>query len=292
MGIKVKSMTGFGEAKCVSSVGQFILEIKSVNRRFLEVQIDLPRPFNQFENDVRNWISEKIGRGQVTVSLTWDGVGLKKKMIPNIHLAKEMKKGLDLIAKELKVPYDFSFSLINNEDLFVFENATQNKNLYFSLLKKGIGEALRKHQKMCLKEGMRMGLDIKKRIAFLQKAIKEIDQRKEDGVNEYREKLKKKMAPFFEDQLDEKILKEVFLFAEKSDITEEIVRFDSHLKELSATLATRLVAKGKKMEFLLQELGREINTLSNKVMNATISKLCVDIKGELEKIREQVQNIE
>lgn len=291
----LRSMTAFGEAQSVSKLGHFVVEIKSVNRRHLEVQLDLPRPFSQFEADVRGWVIEKIGRGQVNISLFWKKGGSKKVAVsPNLSLAKEMKKGWDLIAKELKVPYDFTLSLLSNEkDLFIYEEGFEKKEVYFSLLKKAVNDALEKHQMMREQEGKNLAVDIKKRLLLLKKELAQIEKLKDKTTEDYREKLTLKMEALFAGEWDERILKEVILFAEKSDVTEEIVRFKSHLKEFEDTIEKSADGgKGKKLEFLLQELGREINTLGNKVMSHEISKISVDMKSELEKIREQIQNVE
>jgi uncharacterized protein (TIGR00255 family) len=284
-------MTAYGKASKEFSLGRFDVEIQAVNRRHLEIVVSLPKELQRFEIDVRKWVSASVERGQVSVYVSWRPAEGALALVPNLPLARALKAGWESLAKELQVPVSFSLEMLKDEKgLFLQEDKVLNETDWKEALKQAVEGALEKFNVMRAKEGQSLANDFKERLAFLALTIERVAEQSKEAVKGQREKLTQRMQELFSD-VEERVLKEIALYAEKIDITEEIVRFRSHLEQLHDALG-RQEAKGKRIEFLLQEAGREINTIGSKNTLASVSKLVVECKVELEKLREQVQNIE
>lgn len=295
--MSLRSMTAYGEATASSSLGQLTCQIQSTNRRHLELSINLPRAFVKFAAEARTLLSQKLGRGEVYLNCNWKPAGESVRVTPNLPLACAMKEGWEKIAKELKLPSPFSLEYLRGEESLFMSEEKVDEVGFLALLHEALEKALSFHVQMREREGAILFNDLYARSALLEEKILLIEKKLPEVVANYREKLQKKLRDIFvvEKEIEERLLKELALFAEKADITEEIVRFKAHLDSFRATLKTPLPppeTKGKKMEFQLQELGREINTIGSKSMDSAIAGWVIEIKSELEKIREQVQNIE
>ncbi|NGX55644.1 MAG: hypothetical protein KR126chlam2_01283 [Chlamydiae bacterium] len=295
----LKSMTAYGRASLSSEVGRLVVEIQTLNRRHLEMKFSLPKPLARFEIEMRKQIAARIGRGQVNVTIMWRREdGQETRVIPNISRAKAVKGAWDKIADELGLKSCDLSILALEKDLLGYEEEIEDEKLFSQILQKGICAALDHCIAMRQKEGAVLSLDLEKRLALLEGGIVDIEAKAPEAVAHYREKLSSRLEDLLKGspENEERILREIALFAERLDITEELVRFKSHLQEFRSTLKRASKAanetRGKHLDFIIQELMREINTIGSKSSNMMVAHLVVSVKSELEKMREQTQNIE
>jgi uncharacterized protein (TIGR00255 family) len=285
-------MTGFGRAGLDAPFGRLIAEIQSVNRKHLEIAVSLPKECARFENDVRTWVGQGIFRGHVSVRLYL--IPNEESFVdclPDPKSLKKLKMGWEKIAKSLG--YDKECI-----DLpFILANSPMQQGLQFledkdlGMIKTCIKKALLDLTRMKLKEGKALSVDVKKRLMAMKGSLKAIEALAPEAL----EKMKTALANKLKDlvlNFDERLLRESLLFADRIDISEEITRLKCHFEQFEHTLGASEGPVGRKMDFLIQELGREINTIGSKSVDAKISHLVVEMKSELEKIREQAQNIE
>ncbi len=296
----LKSMTAYGRGTAAFPYGRFTLEIQSVNRRFLEINLGLPRSFSRFEVEIRKRISERVGRGMLNATLTWKSDGAQPvTVIPNLSLAKALKQAWENLNQELGIQEDISLDfLAKQNNIMLYEEEILNEETYWNAIQSALDDALDAFVGMKNREGEMLTLDLKKRLATLHGNIHLIEQSSGTATEKYRQKLKDRLEELFtgHSENEERVLKEVALFAERVDVTEEIVRFNGHLDQfkilLEKPLENELETRGKTLDFLLQELLREINTIGSKASDLIVAQTVVAVKAELEKIREQVQNIE
>ncbi len=290
-------MTAFGRAEKITSSGRFVLEIHSVNRKTLDIALYIPKDLIRFDIDLRQMIGEVVQRGSVTLRLS---VTLDQN---STHLfstyrerLKPLKEGWSKIAESLgldpKEEINLPFLLRQLE-------ATASPDLYpddeeiKTILKELATEALSLFSERRKQEGQSLLEDMEARLKAIEKDVLKIKNKAQDAVKKYREKLLERIKEVSTgEECDERILREVALYAEKVDITEEIIRLETHLKQFSKELHTSQKSIGRTLDFMIQEMHREINTIASKSADIEISSLTITIKSELEKIREQVQNIE
>ncbi|MCC6128104.1 MAG: YicC family protein [Chlamydiae bacterium] len=291
----IASMTGFGRSSLEASFGKLTLEIQSVNRKHLEISVSLPKEYTRFESDLRKWISEKISRGQVSVRVyvaaNFAGAA---SLLPSFELLSCCKKGWEDLAEKLgyetscvdlsfltsQLPTLSSESLAKDEDLPIFEKCTK--------------EALKGLLSMKQTEGKALSSDIEQRLHHMEEHVAVIETLVPDAVIRMKKRMQERVLEAFShltDADERGVLREIAMFAEKVDIAEEVTRLRSHIVQFR-NLLTSPHPIGRKMDFLVQEMGREINTVGSKSLEAKIAHLVVEVKSELEKIREQIQNIE
>lgn len=293
----LKSMTAYGRNSQESSFGSFSVEIQSVNRKFLEINLLLPKEFFHLEEIIKKWVSSKISRGQVTVKISADFKAQSPLVIkPNLPLAKQLKSAWEQMTKELEIERVFDMELLmSQEGIFLYQIDEEKEKLFVEVLEVAFDKAMERFLEMRSAEGALLQKDIETRIEKLENYINEIESFTPNAVNKYRTKLMQRLQELFSGispENEEKILREVAIFAEKVDITEEIIRFKTHLIQFKNFLSSEKTALGKTIEFLLQEINREVNTLSSKSSEIGITQRAIEMKSELEKIREQIQNIE
>jgi len=291
------SMTGFGRSVRETSFGRLTVEIQSVNRKHLEILVSLPKEMGRYEMELRKWVAESISRGQVGVRLFLSpGPEALNRMLPNPIFLKSFKEAWVKLAKatgcdEKSVDLPFLMQTL----------AAWPQNLesewdegHLSLLQESFDEAMKAALVMKRLEGKSLAQDIVERLHQMERYLREIEQRCPDTVEKQRHKLQARMKELLAPgtELDERLLREVAFFAERVDIAEEITRLFSHFKQFHSVLQEKEARVGRKLDFLVQEIGREFNTIGSKSADAAISRLVVDAKSELEKIREQIQNVE
>jgi len=291
------SMTGYGRANASSKYGKFLIEIQSVNRKFLETFVILPKELMRFEVEIKRWISDHIKRGQITVRIVLSPETKEvSEFLPNEILLKKLSNSWKSIARKLHLDekqVNLQFLAQQSQQLITSSNVRHEEKIR-EVLKKGINIALREMILMKKKEGSILATDMQKRLKYLAKKIKAIEKSAPDSALRFKNRLLQKVKEFFPPQgeIDERVLKEIAIYSEKVDITEEIIRFCSHLEQFTQLLKEKKNAIGRKMDFIIQEMFREINTIAAKSSEVSISRNVIEIKAELEKIREQVQNIE
>lgn len=293
----LKSMTAYGRASMNTAVGHLVIEIHSVNRKFLEVNVTLPRELSQFDIELKKWLMPYLARGQITVKVSLSFEGSAPFIVrPNLPLARQLKAAWKEIAYELKLKEeDFQLSLLENaEGLFCFEENKALESVYREALKQVLEVSLHHFLQMKTHEGAILQIDIENRLEKMKQSLHAIEQTVPLAPNKYREKLIARLEELIPGHVEneERILREIALFAEKLDVTEEITRFYCHLSHFEEIIHSGALTVGKTLDFVLQELNREINTIGSKSSDLDISRSVIDIKSEIERIREQIQNIE
>ncbi len=293
-----RSMTAYVFKTVVTPFGQLTIELHSLNKKYLEVTTSLQHELAQFENDVKKVVGGKVHRGKVLVRISLKSSDQSTaKVIPNIALAKQLKGAWELMAAELELPKErgFKLSMLKDvEGIVQFEETLGSNKEFQQVLTESLEEALVDFVDMKKVEGKVLFEDASQRISLLEQWIDQIAV-KADGASEaYRKKITDRIEEIVPGSVEneERILREVCVFAERIDVTEEITRFKSHIAQFRTLMTSDAASIGKKLEFLLQEMLREVNTTGAKTSDSTVQHLVVDMKSELEKIREQLQNIE
>lgn len=293
----MKSMTGFGRGICETESFLCQIEIKTVNSRYCDLFIKAPQVCNSFEDKIRSLVGSVIKRGKVEVfiRLTDKGEGFKTLSIDE-GLVKQVKSYLveeGFYRKKKEVPLETIVALV--PDLMSIKVEPASEEEVYPLVERSLKEALEQLEEMRITEGSFIVKDLLERITTLEKELAIIEENKTGAVVLHEQRLKEKLLALLSTESialnEDRLLQEVAIIADKTDITEEIVRFKSHMVQLKNTLQGEDV-KGRKLDFLLQEVNREVNTMGSKCSFARITECVVNLKCELEKIREQVQNIE
>lgn len=291
----IKSMTGYGKAESGYGAGRITVELRCVNHRYGEVTVKLPRVLLQFENEIKKRVAEKLSRGKIDVFIQLEGALALGVPTPNLPLARGYHKAFTSIAEALGLADQVSLALIATQRDVISIAAEPEAPIEEipQELVAAVDEALRKVDEMRVFEGESLMADFRKRRETLADYIGRVSARSPQVVAEYAERLKERIGQLTSDSglPEERLALEVALLADKCDITEELVRLESHLRQFDETL-TRGEPVGRKLDFLLQEINREVNTIGSKANDAQIAANVVELKAELEKIREQVQNIE
>ena len=293
----MKSMTGFGSGTVTKDGITCTVEIKSVNARFLDLFIRSPKQINPFETIIRGLVQNRITRGKVEVSVSIQDAGERPKTFTiNSVLRKQIQELLvqeEFYDDPKKVPLQAVNSISN--EWIQQQDTPIAEDVLSEIVKESTTQALDALIAMRTVEGKHIEQDLLSRISTLENVIKHIDENKAGAVEAYREHIKGKIQEYLvslEASISEdRFLQEIALLADKTDITEEIVRFTSHVVQLKNTLVDEN-SIGRKVDFILQEMNREVNTIGSKAMDSSITEFVVQLKCELEKIREQVQNVE
>lgn len=291
----VKSMTGYGRAEATVNGCTITAELKSVNNRYLDCNVRIPRLYLFAEEAIKARVQNMISRGKVDVFITLDNGGADK---VQVRLNKAVADGYYAALKEMADTYglnsDISVSLLSRfPEVLVAEKAEEDLEQMAKDICQVMDQALADFDQMRTREGARLRDDILSRAAAIEEKVSFVEQRSPETVSEYRTKLENRMNEVLANtQLDPaRILTEAAIFADKVAVDEETVRLRSHISQLREMLA-KGGATGRKMDFLIQEFNREANTIGSKCSDIEIARHVVDIKAEIEKIREQVQNIE
>lgn len=291
----IKSMTGFGRASIEIDGYIITVELKSVNHRYFEFSCRLPRQYGFIEDKLKSFINSKVSRGKVDCFLTIEALNTDDaKVVVNHTLASAYVEALNEIAQKYNLNKDFGASAISRyPDVFVVKKAEQDEEKIWQYVKSAAEEAAEKFIEMRTAEGVKMKEDVMFRCSNILNCVSFIEQRSPQTVKEYNDKLVARVHDLLGDvSLDEgRILQEVAVFADKVAVAEETVRLRSHIEQLYSFLESK-DAVGRKMDFLVQEMNREANTIGSKANDVEIARKVVDIKAEIEKIREQIQNIE
>ena len=293
----MNSMTGFGRATQIVDGLQCIIEIKSVNSRFLDLNIRSPKQVNSVEHSIRKCIQKTIHRGKVDVFVTLQDVAdREKQFIINSSLKHQIQ---DLLVSEgfYREPQEVPLSAVMaiSNDWVQIQDSEVTEDVLQSLVTDTTTNALNALVSMRQSEGIHIQQDLLHRLSQMTNIIEDINSHKADAVIAYKENLRTKMMDYVEGlditASEDRLLQEVAIMADKTDITEEIVRFRSHVVQLTNTLKMDEPI-GRKLDFIIQEMNREVNTIGSKAMDITLTDHVVQLKCELEKVREQVQNIE
>lgn len=292
----IKSMTGFGKGESEDNIRHFSVEIKSVNTRYNDIIIKMPKHLTQFEDSIRKLIKSKVNRGRLDVYISLEYIGDSGVDVKvNLPLATSYKKAVENLCDELNINDKVSIDLLTRfPDIITIEKKEDNEDEVWKTLKEAIEIAMEKLIIMRINEGEELAKDIRERAYKIKERVKDIEKRSPEIVVEYKEKLWNRIDELLEDkyELDEnRLMNEVAIFADRYDINEEIVRLYSHIDQLLNTLKIDGPV-GRKLDFIIQEMNRETNTIGSKVGDIAITNHVIEMKSELEKIKEQIQNIE
>ncbi|MGL4730453.1 MAG: YicC/YloC family endoribonuclease [Clostridium sp.] len=291
----IKSMTGFGRGSVPDGHSNFIVEIKTVNHRYFELNVRMPRALISLEDNIRKILSKKIKRGKVDVFITQKTVEKDNvEAVLNEELVKSYMECLTKIGKSYEVRDDISImSLARLPEAITLNQKEENLEEVWKQLETSLEIAIESLVSMRIEEGKKLKEDIEKRCDLIGGYVNNINNKVPSMLVEYRERLRKRLKELLDDtQIDEnRFAMEVALLADKTAIDEEVVRLNSHICQVKETLKIDEPI-GRKLDFIIQEMNRETNTIASKVIDLDITNLALEIKSEIEKIREQVQNIE
>jgi uncharacterized protein (TIGR00255 family) len=291
----LKSMTGFGRAEGETALGKVFVEVRSVNHRYSDITIKLPRRLAPFEGWIRERVRAEVSRGRIDVVIKLDTTGEGKVQLnADLHLAEQYYKALQSIREKLQLKEEITLNMLAAaKDLITGKEETEDVKPYWEEIEGILRKSLQAMDEMKRSEGEILAKDIQERLERVSEEIETIKRLYPTRLEANRDRLRERVEGLLlGNAIDPgRLEQEVAILAERTDITEEMVRGASHLAQLSSLIAGGN-AVGRKLEFLLQEIHREVNTASAKANDAEISQRVVEIKSELEKIREQVQNVE
>ena len=291
----IKSMTGFGRCEIQKDSRKFTVELKSVNHRYLDVNIRMPKKLNFFETAIRSLLKSYANRGKVDIFITYEDLSQAQVSVKyNAALAGEYLKYLKQMEEEFGLENDVRVSTLSRyPEVFTMEEQSEDEEELWNGLKEALEGAFTQFVETRQIEGENLKKDILSKLDLLSEQIGFIEERSPQIVAEYRAKLEDKMKELLADsQIEEgRIAAEVILFADKICTDEEVVRLKSHISHMRNTLEEQDEI-GRKLDFIAQEMNREANTILSKANDIEVSDRAISLKTEIEKIREQIQNIE
>ncbi|WP_110112889.1 YicC/YloC family endoribonuclease [Bacillus sp. CGMCC 1.16541] len=290
----IKSMTGFGRGKAENQQYAVTVEMKSVNHRFCEMNIRMPRQLMEIEDKVKKIIQTYIKRGRVEVFVTVSGEGMApKKLQADFHLLDQYIQVLQGTKEKYKISDDIKLQdiLHMTDVLTTIEEETDQTPIY-DLVLQAVNQAVEQLVQMRQIEGEELQEDLFSHLNKISRLRDQIFQLAPSVSEQYKEKIKRKLQEYVNEMFDEqRVLTEVAIFADKSDINEELIRIQSHVSQFAKSMNEGDLV-GRKLDFLVQELNREMNTIGAKANHGEIAQYVIEMKSELERIKEQVQNVE
>jgi uncharacterized protein (TIGR00255 family) len=288
-------MTGFGRASAVLDGREITVELRSVNSRYFEYSSRIPRTCNFMDNRLKKLLNERITRGKVELSLTIQNVEVSDvEVTVNRELARSYCKAMRDMAEELDIKNDVSAGMLARfPDVLATRHADTDEDKLWEDVSEVTRRALDNFIAMRAAEGEKMKADVESRLTFIETSVGQIEALSEGRVQAYTQRLYEKLKVILEDRNidDARLLTEAAIFGDKTAVDEETVRLRSHIAQYRAILALNEPV-GRKLDFLTQELNRETNTIGSKCQDLDVTRIVVDIKAEIEKIREQIQNLE
>ena len=291
-----RSMTAYGRSHIKTEVGNFLIEIHSVNRKSLDIHSNLPKDLLLLDMDLRKRLASEVKRGNVSIRITKDTSSPAGMEVPSLELMKKMRDDWALRAKQLA--YD-SKDALPFTSLMQFASISaapplKIDNAFKSSLLKGFDEAMRAFITMKETEGKALKEDILPRLKEISANVMRVEKLAENAPKRFHERLTKRLQEIQVDHQgdEDRIARELVIFADRIDVTEEITRLTSHLVQFGAILSEDKRRVGRELDFLTQEMNRETNTIASKSQELEITQVTLEVKSELEKIREQLQNIE
>jgi len=292
----LKSMTGFGRCEIAQLERKITVEIKAVNHRYCDITIKLTKKLNFFEAAIRNLLKQYIGRGKIDIYITYEDYTENNVCVKyNAELAREYLEHLRKMSEDFGITNDVSVTtLARFPDVFTLEEQTIDETQLWELVEEAIRTAAVRFVETRIAEGENLKKDLLNKLDYMLELVNYIEERAPKVVSEYRNKLYAKVSELLGDtKLDESILAtEITIYADKICVDEETVRLRSHIQNMKNVLEDDNDNVGRKLDFIAQEMNREANTILSKSGDLDITNKAIDLKTEIEKIREQVQNIE
>jgi len=291
----LKSMTGYGRVKVENELREITVELRSVNHRYLDLNIKVPRIYGYLEDTVSKQAQAAIARGKVDIFVSVRAKeGADIKVTPNMAVIQGYVDALKKVSETYDISGEVSaLALLRLPDAMEQNKEEADADQLKAEVSAVLAQALEEYNAMREKEGARLVEDVRYRAGLIAQSVDFVEGRSPDCVEEYRTRIAARMTEILDgsELAQQRILQEAALYADKVNVTEEIVRLRSHLSQLDSMLKSP-VAIGRKLDFLVQEMNRETNTIGSKANDFQIAKTVVDMKAEIEKIREQIQNLE
>ena len=291
----IRSMTGFGQGECSREGKKIAVEIKAVNHRYLDLNIKTPRGFSRFEGYIREYLTKRLDRGKIDVFVNFEeAADCQYEVVYNPHIAKMYYDSIMEVADEFDLDYNLSAaSLTRYNEVLELREVEESYDDILTMLKEALESAADEFVENRTNEGERLREDLLDKLNSLSKCVDFIEKKSPEIVSEYKDKLRSKIADLLEDNnIDEgRIAMEVTMYADKICVDEEIVRLKSHINEVKDAFNGD-DAVGRKLDFVAQELNREANTILSKSTDVEVANTGIEMKTLIEKIREQIQNIE
>lgn len=290
------SMTGYGRAMIKVEQSELIVEIKSVNHRYLDISVNLPRQFMMFEDKIKQTVKHSLHRGKIDITITIEGQPFTRSNISiNGYLIEKYITAIRESGEYFSLKDDLALShILQLPDVFNVTESNLDLTLVENLLIEAVSHALEQNVEMRRVEGAHLFEDMVGRLRIAEEWVQKVAGHTDKVTENYRDKLHKRINAFLDEQVEideQRILSEVAIFSEKANIDEELTRLVSHFNQFQ-TYIEQNKPIGRKLDFLIQEMNREINTIGSKGNDYQISQCVVEVKNELEKLREQVQNVE
>ena len=289
------SMTAFGRGEAMADGYRFTVELRTLNHRFCDIRIKLPRKYTDFEEEIKQKLSSQFSRGRIEVNVVADeALDKVRHLSVDLELAETYRRLLldlqDKLGLEAGLRLD---TLLHFREIFVFEEDEEGRAQAWKVMETALDQSVKECTQMRKEEGLAIETDFVERLNQLETLSSEVESRSPLVVSDVRDRLQKRIEELLgQGELDEsRLAQEVAILAEKSDITEEVIRLRSHIQQFRALLKAS-GPRGRQLEFLLQEMHREINTIGSKANDVEIAQKVIQIKTELERLREQVQNVE
>ena len=291
----IRSMTGYGSAKGTAAGFAITIELRSVNNRYLDLGIKLPRGFLFAESEIKNYIQKKVSRGKLDFFLTLDSVESDQtKIRVNTRLAEAYRNAITEIGQNLELPASVSaLDIARFPDVLSLEKEELDQDAFLQQLFPLLDTALEDFNAMRAREGEKLAEDLLQKADHIEEMVMAVERQAPNTVSAYRERLEAKLREVLADTsaAEERLIAEAAIFADRVATDEETVRLHSHLSQFRKLMEEGSPI-GRKLDFLIQEFNREANTIGSKCQDSEIAYLVVELKSEIEKIREQVQNIE
>lgn len=293
----IKSMTGFGRSEYQDEKRNIITEIKSVNHRYCDISVRMPRRYSFAEEKIKSLIKQTVNRGKLDVSIIVENIAEDDMDVKlNTSVAEKYMTNLKKLKDEFDLEGDITLEFVATlPDVMKSVPDVEDEDEFIKAVSASVAGAVEKLDAMRAVEGEKLAEDLRARGRLIRSLVEKITERAPLIVAEHKEKLTERIGELLDKKLEipeDRIAIEVAVFADKCSITEELVRLDSHMIQMDNILAEKTQPVGKKLDFLVQEMNREANTIGSKANDLTTTNLMLEIKSEVEKIREQVQNIE
>lgn len=291
----IKSMTGFGRSEVVSGARKIVVEIKAVNHRFCEMNVKTPKKLSFFETTIRTYLKKYIERGKVDVFLTYEDLTETNVTVKyNKELAEEYIRYMNQMSEDFQLKSDVSPAVICRlPEVFVLEEQTIDEDELWSLIQKALDEAAEKFVKSRILEGENLKANLLEKLDSMTQAVDYIEAVSPELIAAYRQKLVDKIAELVDNSVidENRIATEVVIYADKICVDEETVRLKSHIESTRKILEDG-GSVGRKLDFIAQEMNREANTILSKANSLDVSNRAIELKTDIEKVREQIQNLE
>ncbi len=293
----IKSMTGFGRSEYSDGKRNIIVEIRSVNHRYCDISVKMPRRYSFAEDKIKAIVKETAKRGKIDVSVVVENVAAEDTNIQlNAALAKQYMDRLTELKETFGLEGEITLQFLSElPDVMKAVPDVEDEQEIIDALSIPVREAVRRHDEMKIVEGEKLAQDIIKRGRIIAGYVAEVEKTSDEVTKMYKDKLADRIRELIGNNLEvpeERIITEAAIFADKSNVTEELVRLDSHIRQMEDIISNSRQPDGKKLDFIVQEMNREANTTGSKSADIGITNIVVEMKSEIEKIREQVQNIE